>query len=73
MTGTDALGTVGPYRIEDLEGEERGLRVGCEAHDEWEEFEPGRRSVAFYCPDCSLEVEVRLHDDLDWRDWGERC
>ncbi|WP_243645165.1 hypothetical protein [Natrarchaeobius chitinivorans] len=73
MSQPDALGTVGPYRIEDLEGKERGLRVGCETHDEWREFEPGRRAVAFYCPDCSLEVEVRLHDDLDWRDWGERC
>ena len=70
---TDPLGTVGPYRIEDLEGEERGLRVGCETHDEWAEFEPGRRSVAFFCPECSLEVEVSLHADLDWRDWGERC
>ncbi|ELZ08561.1 hypothetical protein C479_14518 [Halovivax asiaticus JCM 14624] len=64
---------IGPYRVEPLADPERGLRVGCERHDEWTEFDPSRRSVAFYCPDCSMEIEVTLHDDLDWRDWGERC
>lgn len=61
------------YRVEVLEGEERGMRVGCEDHDEWEEFQPGYRSVAFYCEGCGFEVEVTLRDTYDWRDWGEMC
>ncbi|WP_148680494.1 hypothetical protein [Halovivax ruber] len=69
----DATAHVGPYRVEPLADPERGMRVGCERHDEWRVFDPGRRSVVFYCPDCSMEIEVTLHDDLDWRDWGERC
>ena len=69
----DSLATIGPYRIEVLDDPERGVRVGCERHDEWREFEPGRRSVAFFCGECNIDVELTLHDELDWRDWGERC
>ncbi|WP_049921601.1 hypothetical protein [Halopiger djelfimassiliensis] len=51
---------------------ERGIRVVCDEHGEHQEFQPGYRSVAFYCDGCGFEVEIGLHDD-DWRDWGERC
>ena len=59
--------------VPDEEEIERGIRVGCEAHDEWTEFPPGHRKGAFYCETCAFELEVDLHDLLDWRDWGERC
>lgn len=60
------------YVVERLPGPERGIRVSCTAHDESEEFPPGRARVSFYCPGCGLEVEAALHAD-DWRDLGERC
>lgn len=52
---------------------ERGVRVGCDAHDEWTEFEPGYRGGTFYCETCAFELEIDLHDLLDWRDLGEEC
>lgn len=61
------------FTVEVLDGEERGVRVGCEDHDEWEEFDPGYRKVAFYCDECGFEVEVNLQDTYDWRDLGEMC
>lgn len=62
-----------PYEVERPDGPERGVRVTCTTHDEHEEFDPGHRRVAFYCPGCGFELEVALHDTLDWRDMGERC
>ncbi|MFB6164235.1 MAG: hypothetical protein ABEJ31_03660 [Haloarculaceae archaeon] len=61
------------YEIETPDGPERGVRVGCREHDEWAEFQPGYRTVAFACDGCGTGVEVSLHDLTDWRDWGERC
>lgn len=61
------------FTVETPDGPERGVRVACDDHGESEEFPPGRRSVAFYCPDCGYEVEVGLHDTHEWRDPGERC
>lgn len=60
------------YVVEALPGEEQGIRVSCPEHDEAEEFAPGQKRVAFYCPGCGLEVEAAIHAD-DWRDLGERC
>lgn len=65
--------TMATFTVEVPDEEERGVRVGCEDHDEWEEFPPGLRSGTFHCSGCSFEVEVGIHDLLDWRDWGERC
>lgn len=61
------------YEIERPDGPERGIRVACTDHGTAEEFHPAERQVAFHCPDCAMEVEVTLHDLLDWRDLGERC
>lgn len=61
------------YAVETPDGPERGVRVGCLVHDEWEEFDPGYRSVSFYCGGCGVEVTVDLRDGDDWRDWGEMC
>ena len=61
------------YRIEVPQEPERGIRVGCEEHDDWEEFQPGYRTVAFYCDGCGFEVEISLRDTHEWRDWGEMC
>ncbi|PSP79395.1 hypothetical protein BRC81_05275 [Halobacteriales archaeon QS_1_68_20] len=61
------------YEVERRDEKERGIRVACPEHGHEEEFPPGRRRVAFYCPDCGFELEVSLHDDLDWRPWGELC
>jgi len=61
------------YRIKNPEKEELGVRVTCEEHGESEEFEPGRRKVAFYCRMCGYELEITLRDTTDWRDLGERC
>lgn len=61
------------YEIDRADDPERGIRVRCTDHDVTEEFEPGYRSGSFYCSECGFEVEVSLHDMLDWRDWGERC
>lgn len=61
------------YTVEVPEGEELGVRIECAEHGEAEEFHPAERSVAFYCEGCGYEVEVTLHDCLDWRDLGERC
>ena len=61
------------YEIERPDGPERGIRVRCPDHDEETEFQPERRRGTFYCSRCGFEVEVALHDTLDWRDMGERC
>ncbi|MFT4889221.1 MAG: hypothetical protein ACI9YT_000130 [Halobacteriales archaeon] len=61
------------FTVEVPEGEERGIRVRCEDHGESEEFQPGYRTVAFYCEGCGYEVEITLHDTHDWRDLGEMC
>lgn len=61
------------YEIKRPDGPERGIRVACPDHGEAKEFQPGYRRVAFYCPECGIEIEVQLHDTHDWRDWGERC
>lgn len=52
---------------------ERGIRVTCATHDSTEEFQPGFRRVAFHCEQCGHELELTLHDLLEWRDLGERC
>jgi uncharacterized protein (DUF983 family) len=61
------------YTVTVPEGEEHGIRVRCEDHGEVEEFQPGYRTVAFYCAACGYEVELTLHDLRDWRDLGEMC
>lgn len=61
------------YTVTVPEGDERGVRVECEAHGESEEFQPGYRRVAFYCEQCGRELELALHDADDWRDLGEMC
>lgn len=61
------------YDVEIPEGPERGIRVTCEEHGESEEFQPGRRKVAFHCEQCGYELELSLHDLLDWRDLQEMC
>lgn len=61
------------FTVEVPDEEERGVRIGCQAHEEWEEFPPGRHRGTFYCGGCGFELEVALHDLLDWRDLGERC
>lgn len=63
------------YEIEvpDDHDRERGVVVHCPAHDERAEFEPGRAGGAFCCPECGYELELNVHDTLDWRDWGEWC
>lgn len=61
------------YRVEIPEGEERGIRVECEVHGEADEFQPGYRTVAFYCEGCGYEVELTVRDPYDWRDLGEIC
>lgn len=62
------------YTVEVPDDEpERGIRIRCEEHDQAEEFQPGYRSVAFACDDCGYELEVAVHDLLDWRDTGELC
>ena len=61
------------YTVETPDGPERGLRVTCESHGRSEEFDPGYRSGAFYCPDCGYEIEVTLRDTHEWRDLGESC
>ncbi|MFB6152372.1 MAG: hypothetical protein ABEJ40_11265 [Haloarculaceae archaeon] len=60
------------YTVEVPEGEERGVRVECDEHGESEEFQPGYRTVTFYCEDCGRDLEVTVHDE-DWRDLGEMC
>lgn len=52
---------------------ERGVVGRCPVHDEREEFDPGRAGGAFCCSGCGYELEVSLHDTVDWRDWGEWC
>lgn len=61
------------YEVDPPAGPERGIRVSCAEHGAAEEYDPGQRRVAFFCPDCGVEVEVALHDPFDWRDLGERC
>lgn len=60
------------YTVELPEGEERGVRVECDDHGDWAEFQPGYRTVSFYCEGCARELEVTLHAE-DWRDLGEMC
>lgn len=61
------------YEIEAPDGPERGVRVRCTDHDTQTEFDPAERRVAFHCPACAMEIEVALHDLLEWRDLGEWC
>jgi hypothetical protein len=61
------------YEVELPDGPERGLRIVCPDHDAATELQPGERGGTLYCPDCGYELEVRLHDTFDWRDWGEHC
>lgn len=61
------------FTVEVPDEPERGLRVGCENHDEWQEFQPGFRKVAFHCPGCSYEIEISVTDMLEWRDMQEMC
>lgn len=61
------------YSVELPEGEEYGIRVRCDEHGESQEFQPGYRSVAFCCERCGYELELSLHDLLEWRDMGEMC
>jgi uncharacterized protein (DUF983 family) len=61
------------YSITVPEGGERGIRVTCDVHGESTEFQPGYRRVAFHCEQCGHELEVALHDLLEWRDMGEMC
>ena len=61
------------FTVEVPDEQERGIRVGCEAHDNWEEFRPGYRRVAFFCEGCGFELEVTLRDLHDWRDMQEMC
>lgn len=61
------------YTVELPEGEEHGIRVRCDEHDESELFQPGYSKVAFACDSCGYELEIAVHDLLDWRDLGERC
>lgn len=60
------------YRIEVPEEKERGIGVECVEHGDSAEFQPGYRTVSFYCGGCGRELEVTLHDE-DWRDLGEMC
>ena len=62
-----------PYEIERPTERERGIRLRCPEHDEEVELQPGHSGGVLYCPGCGIEIEISLHDDLDWRDWGERC
>lgn len=63
------------YTVEvpEAETEERGVRVSCDEHGECREFAPGYRTVAYHCERCGYEVEISVHDLLEWRDLGERC
>lgn len=60
------------YTVEVPEGEELGVRVECDEHGEWAEFQPGYRAVSFYCEGCGRELEVGLHRE-NWKDLGEMC
>lgn len=60
------------YTIEIPEEEELGVRVTCDEHGDSAEFQPGYRTVSFYCEGCARELEVTLHTE-DWRDLGEMC
>lgn len=53
--------------------ESGGLRVTCPEHSESTEFPPRRGRVTFYCSGCDLELDVRVSDASDWRDWYEMC
>lgn len=64
---------VANYTVTVPDGEERGIQVACDDHDEAEEFQPGYRTVAFHCSQCGYELEVTLHELDDWRDLGEMC
>lgn len=70
---SDVTGKGHSYQVEIPEGPERGIRVSCPDHGESEEYPPGRRHVAFFCPGCGFELEVSVHDTHDWRAWDERC
>lgn len=61
------------YTIATPDEEERGIRVECDEHGESKEFQPGYRKVAFYCEGCQYELEINLHDVLEWRDLQEMC
>ncbi len=61
------------YTVSVPDGEERGILVQCDTHDESEEFHPGHRTVTFHCDGCGYEVELTLHDLHEWRDLGEMC
>lgn len=59
------------FTVEVPNEEERGVRVRCQAHQASEEFRTGHRKGTFYCEGCGFEIEIDLHDDHEWRDWGE--
>ena len=61
------------YTIEVPDGRERGIRVECDEHGEWEEFQPGYRTVPFYCEGCGIEIRVDVSDVDEWKDMGEMC
>lgn len=61
------------YTVEVPDEEERGVRVSCDEHGTSEEFQPGYRTVAFFCERCGYEVEVDVRKADDWRDLGEMC
>ena len=61
------------YEVHFPDEPERGIRVECTEHGEVEEFPAGHRKVVFYCELCSYEIELALHDMLEWRDMQEMC
>ncbi|PGF16555.1 hypothetical protein CP556_10780 [Natrinema sp. CBA1119] len=61
------------YTAEIPDEEERGIRIECDDHGEWEEFRPGYRTVDSHCDGCGLEIQLDLRDLHDWRDLGELC
>jgi uncharacterized protein (DUF983 family) len=61
------------YTVDVPNGTERGIRIECDDHGEYEEFQPGYRRVTFHCEGCGREIELELTDLSEWRDLGELC
>ncbi|MFC4439491.1 MULTISPECIES: hypothetical protein [Natrialbaceae] len=61
------------FTVELPDAPERGIRVECDEHGEFEVFEPGYQTVPFYCAGCGYELEITVRDSHEWRDFGERC
>ena len=53
------------YTVETPDGPQWGLRVTYESHGHSDEFDPGYRTDAFYCPDCGYEIEVTSRDTYE--------